>query len=73
MIHLNNQIKGPVWDYGFNKCTFKNYVFEIATFLKSQRHLIKHLLFFFIKYLPYKIMILVYIRVFPNKHPLTCL
>jgi hypothetical protein len=47
MIHLNNQIKGPVWDYGFNKCTFKNYVFEIATFLKSQRHLIKHLLFFF--------------------------
>jgi hypothetical protein len=42
MMCLNNQIKGPIWD-----CGFKNYIFEIATFLKSQRHLVKHLNFFY--------------------------
>jgi hypothetical protein len=67
MMCLNNQIKDPIWD-----CGFKNYIFEIATFLKSQRHLVKHLNFF-IKYLLYKIVILVYIRIFLNKHPLMCL
>jgi hypothetical protein len=47
MMRLNNQIKSPVWDCGFNKCVFKNYVFKIATFLKSQRHLVKHLYIYY--------------------------